>query len=78
MNVPVQLSMFEPSADEAARLVEGYLKSAERHAALADRFELLQMTGLERAAERSMFHDVEQAQTLAIYADFLQLSGEAE
>jgi hypothetical protein len=78
MNASAQLAMFEPNADEATRLVDGYLKSAERHAVLADRFDLLQMPALAKQSERAMFHDVAQAETLASYVELLQLSGEAE
>lgn len=76
MNALAQLSMFEPDAAEAARLVDGYLKAAQRAADAADRFDLLQMRGLAVAAERSMLEAVHAASVLAIYADLLELAGE--
>lgn len=70
-----QLSMFEPDAAEAARLVDGYLRSAHRSAELAERFDLLCMPGLARAADREAGQAIEAAATLASYCDLLDLAG---
>lgn len=75
MNARDQLALFEPSRDEALRLVEGWLKAAQRSADSADRFDTLCMPGLAATADAATVQAVAQATVLAIYVDLLEVAG---
>jgi hypothetical protein len=71
VNAPAQLQMFEPDATSAYALMAGYLREAAQAAAMADKFDLLQMPGAVRVSERRIAEAIESALVLALYLDFL-------
>jgi hypothetical protein len=66
-----QLALFDPDAEDASRLLSGYLRDARLRAAAADRFELLGMTGAVVQSESAMRDAIESATVLALYLDLL-------
>jgi hypothetical protein len=76
MSAPDQLTLFEPDASDALRLLRGYVGEVEMHMKQADRFELLQMPGAAARSDALASEAARSALVLAFYLDLLRESGE--
>lgn len=74
MNVAAQASLFEPEGEEAVRLLDKWMRDADRHAAAADRCEMLGLTGAVRVHD-ALMHAA--AQNALVFAVLLDLEREA-
>ena len=72
-----QAELFEPRADECGALAASQLRKAAEYARAADVFMARGWTTLERDHRARAVQHEQEAEVLAMYADFLRRSGVA-
>jgi hypothetical protein len=71
----MQASLFEPQAFEVAPLAMGHLRKAQALRRSAQVFKTRQCVSLARSNMAQAVEHEQEAEALAMYADFLRLAG---